>query len=38
MFPGVSVKDARITTDAAPVAPKRGRPAKNRSVADAAVQ
>jgi len=38
MFPGVSVKDASTITEAAPVTPKRGRPAKNRSVADAAVQ
>lgn len=37
MFPGVSVKDAQNESTAAPAAPKRGRPAKSRSVADATV-
>lgn len=37
MFPGVSVKDAQNESTEAPAAPKRGRPAKSRSVADATV-
>ena len=39
MFPGVNVKDAKVVTESAPVAaaPKRGRPAKSRTAADAAV-
>lgn len=38
MFPGVNVGDAKATPEPAPAAPKRGRPAKSRVTADAAVQ
>lgn len=36
MFPGVNPGDAKAVTETAPTAPKRGRPAKSRVVADAA--
>jgi hypothetical protein len=38
MFPGVNPGDARSVSEPAPAAPKRGRPAKSRVTADAAVQ
>ena len=38
MFPGVNPNDARAVTETAPTAPKRGRPAKSRVTADAAIQ
>jgi hypothetical protein len=38
MFPGVNVGDAKAAPEPAPAAPKRGRPAKSRVTADAAIQ
>ncbi len=38
MFPGVNPGDARAVTESIPTAPKRGRPAKSRVTADAAIQ
>jgi hypothetical protein len=38
MFPGVNPNDARAVPSTAPTAPKRGRPAKSRVTADAAIQ
>lgn len=38
MFPGVNIGDAKAAPEPAPTAPKRGRPAKSRVTADAAVQ
>ena len=38
MFPGVNPGDARAVPESAPTAPKRGRPAKSRVTADAAIQ
>jgi hypothetical protein len=38
MFPGVNVADAKAAPAAVPAAPKRGRPAKSRVTADAAIQ
>jgi hypothetical protein len=38
MFPGVNPGDARAVPETAATAPKRGRPAKSRVTADAAIQ
>ena len=38
MFPGVNPGDARAVAETAATAPKRGRPAKSRVTADAAIQ